>query len=489
MGAGGYVVLINATDKTWRRTYTHSYQMNSWDNSFPEIIDAGKTTQPLYIEFSNWWLDDTSDDSGEVKYTLEGTDMSFKIGVQGYGEGLSYSLSNFPDVAHSGSIGFQRRTTSDDGTVTFILTGNSELGYMTIGDNDAAAGWMQKFYPLIKDRKLSEISIPGSHDSGMSQTHGGTLAPASSVLTQTKGFYTQLQLGTRFFDVRPVIHAGQFYTGHYGKTIVGWQGANGQSIVELINAVNKFTAAHKELIILNLSHDLDTDDDYKRFTDDQWSRLFKQLNGLQWRFIYKGAATSDGYLGNLTVREFLGGGEDAPSAAAVVVLVEGHTPPAAFAGKGFFLSSAFNIYNRYANTDSFDKMKNDQVNKMEEYSPSRYFLLSWTLTESAGDVFIGPTILDLARTANPRLGLAWQHISTTSFPNIVYIDDVSSALAAAFSMAVNFWFIKNRSPAAAVAERERASGQRALPNATLKPQFPRPTKEFIKGKKQANGLL
>jgi len=338
------------------------------------------------------------------------------------------------------------------------------------------------------------------------------------VLTQTQGFYTQLQLGTRYFDVRPVIHAGHFYTGHYGEVgVVGWQGANGQSIAELIDAVNKFTAAHNELIILNFSHDRDTDTDYKRFTDNQWNRLFQQLNdGLKMPFIYKGAAEGE-YLGNLTVKEYLKGDEDAPSAAAVVVLVENHSPPAAFVGNGFFPSSALDIYNRYADTDSFDQMMNDQFNKMKKYSSSDYFLLSWTLTQSGGDVAFGPTILALARLADPRLGEAWQHISPTSFPNIVYIDDVSTALAASFSMAVNFYFIKNRSVATAAAARKRISaeisadmkavaenvkggggflsnlwavvnGPRAVPNATPKPQLPRPTEKYLKGKKQANGL-
>ena len=48
-----------------------------------------------------------------------------------------------------------------------------------------------------------------------------------------------------------------------------WQGANGQSFTEIVQQLNAFLAVNPELVILQLSHDLDTDlgnSNYANFT-------------------------------------------------------------------------------------------------------------------------------------------------------------------------------------------------------------------------------
>lgn len=84
-------------------------------------------------------------------------------------------------------------------------------------------------------------------------------------LCQSMSVYGQLVSGSRFLDIRPVVAGGKFATGHYsmvGKA-VGWQGMNGERIKDIIADVNRFTADNRELVIINLSHDIDTDTQYR----------------------------------------------------------------------------------------------------------------------------------------------------------------------------------------------------------------------------------
>jgi hypothetical protein len=61
---------------------------------------------------------------------------------------------------------------------------------------------------------------------------------------------------------------GQWVSGHYSEVGDVWLGGNGQSLADIVKQINSFTSQYKELIIINLSHTLDTDNDYKDLS--QW---------------------------------------------------------------------------------------------------------------------------------------------------------------------------------------------------------------------------
>ncbi|KAI9067013.1 hypothetical protein FKP32DRAFT_1589042 [Trametes sanguinea] len=69
MGQGGFLLLYNATQYTWRRSYQHSYQMNAWN--FPESIPAF-TGVRVYVEFDEGTGNDKGDSAADVKYQLLG---------------------------------------------------------------------------------------------------------------------------------------------------------------------------------------------------------------------------------------------------------------------------------------------------------------------------------------------------------------------------------------------------------------------------------
>lgn len=83
----------------------------------------------------------------------------------------------------------------------------------------------------------------------------------------------------------------------------------------------------------------------------------------------------------------------------------------------------------------------DQLDKMRAVRPSpdgQLFLLSWTLTQHPKDIVADGRILDLAEKANPAIfRLLVPACGTTTFPNILYIDDFSKSDVTALAMAIN----------------------------------------------------
>jgi hypothetical protein len=437
-GQGGFITLVNGTPYNWRSSDLSARQMNSW--SFPEVIMAGSTSTQ-YVEWSDSFS--TKNDHGTVTFSLEGTDLAFQLeatATKGFFD-LRVKLTSFSTLGNpQGGIidlGWNR-----DGYVNFILAG--ETGRFTSSRMPDA--WMHANLGVLGNRKLRNLCIPGSHDAGMSTFNSGTtFARPCNTVTQTKSVLDQLHAGARYFDIRPVIRGGQFYTGHYSPVPqAGWQGANGQSIDSIIDDVNSYTAANQELVVLYLSHDLSTDPGtFLPLTQADWDRLLSQLVRLNHRFVPP-KPTAD--LTTLPLGDFIG------SQAAVVVVAQpsdGTVTLGKFANMGFYPPQSFPVFDNYANTESLATMQTDQlIQKLPVQRPgpnAGSFLLSWTLTQSA-DAAMGcpaagassPSVLDLAARAYPAL---YQNVlpvcNRQTYPNILDIDNVQSSDIASLAMAVN----------------------------------------------------
>lgn len=232
-------------------------------------------------------------------------------------------------------------------------------------------------------------------------------------MTQELDVLGQLRAGARYLDIRPVISNADFYTGHYSKTDqAGWQGSAGQSINEVIDNINDFTASNSELVILYLSHSANTDTEWSPFDasvpfphrcllfetpvvirpcrfwhrligiqDDEWNsclyRFYNNLNNL-WAVDTADALTS------ISLSTFISNG------AAVVIVVDerdkSYLDSKAFTGRGFFPKSAFPKSDSYANNDNLDKVREDQYTKLSNFNANpgqdQVFILDWTITVS-----------------------------------------------------------------------------------------------------------
>ncbi|MDI9339776.1 MAG: hypothetical protein QM534_04330 [Sediminibacterium sp.] len=289
--------------------------------------------------------------------------------------------------------------------------------------------------------KLRNLCLPGAHDAGMSKRGTGTVGAFDcNVITQYNSILGQLNLGVRYFDIRPVISGGEFYTGHYSNVpVLGWQGANGQSIDSIVNDINTFISTQHELIILNISHDLDTDTGrlYQPFTQQQYNHLCKKLS----RINHRACGDYPTFL-DLTMGEFIGG--NATQSNVVIIADPSNETVVPMPGTCVWNSSKLKMYNNYTGTNDLKEMVHDQLNKMKNHQ-NEYFLLSWTLTQDATQaatcelpIVGGKSILDLAEEANQALEINLTPACTsTIYPNIIYLDGIKNDEVMKLSLDIN----------------------------------------------------
>lgn len=304
--------------------------------------------------------------------------------------------------------------------------------------------WMQANLATLGDRTLRNLAIPGSHDAGMSSFSDNSktgFATEANTRTQTLDLAGQLAAGARYFDIRPVISKGAFCAGHYSfvDPIKSFQGANGQLVSAMIDQINAFTKDNKELVVLNLSHDLNTDlpnASFRPFDQSEYDRLFKDLLRLENRFIAPGDPTTVD-LTTLKLNDFIGGGK-----AAVVLVVEPNAINLGdFAKQGFYKYAQFNAFNSFANKADANAMIEDQLSKLNQQRPANYFLLSWTATQQNEQVIVGPSILDLADKANALLFTKLiPALSNDKFPNIIFLDDFKKSEFTSLTLKINQQF-------------------------------------------------
>ncbi|MEJ1338900.1 MAG: hypothetical protein RPU64_00165 [Candidatus Sedimenticola sp. (ex Thyasira tokunagai)] len=118
----------------------------------------------------------------------------------------------------------------------------------------AMCNWMS----ILDDNlKLSEITMPGSHDAGIYEdqsrleTTGVGLVPINTAICQDKCIYDQCIVGSRFFDVRLEVTDTGVRT-HHRKPVLG--GALGQGADSILIDVNEFLNRYpSEFVILRIT--------------------------------------------------------------------------------------------------------------------------------------------------------------------------------------------------------------------------------------------
>ncbi|CAI6340076.1 unnamed protein product [Periconia digitata] len=422
MGYGGFLTLVNGSPNDWTVTSSPSYQMDQW--KWPTV--KANTAERVYVEWGT--KGSQKDDAGEAYYKI-GDKGEFAIrGKKPNDFMLTITLDNHATKqSPKGSkidLGFRH-----DESVDWIMS-TDEAGDWWSNSGDLT-DWMQQSMGSIGNRTLKQICMPGSHDAGMSEFDPGTIgASFQNSQTQVLNIYDQLVAGSRYFDLRPVVSNGEWKAGHYsalGDKV--WLGGNGLKISDVVKQVNDFTAKYKELVIINLSHTLDTDHDYKDLSQDQWNKLFDLLKGINKRYTLTSPGKTD--LSNKVLDDFIG--KDAS------VLIISQLPSGinlgSYADQGFYNQDNLPFYDSYAESNSIDKMRDDQLKKLKDERnlvadsskrKDKFFVFSWTLTQAPEDV-LNPekAILNMATDAYDGLFVeAFNAFTPESFPNVLYIDAV-----------------------------------------------------------------
>nr|XP_024219454.1 uncharacterized protein LOC112211632 [Halyomorpha halys] len=220
-GEGGYVYLVNLSGSDWKQTHIESNSMN-W--KFPALLKNGES-ELVYVEFKDFLF--LSHSQAQVDYELVGTGgKSFQILASGkIFKSLAIYYNNLEVNGKPKGwvceIGWKH---DGDNNVIIIGKNGRYTGTCLDGSN-----WMKNNMDVLGSRTLRQISIAGSHDSGMFRLDGGTaFGTDCNVLTQYFNFWMQLKQGIRYFDIRPVIgNGGKYHTGHYNHIPGSWQGGNG----------------------------------------------------------------------------------------------------------------------------------------------------------------------------------------------------------------------------------------------------------------------
>ncbi|KAI5803002.1 PLC-like phosphodiesterase [Geopyxis carbonaria] len=452
-----FLHLINATPWTFQQSHRHSYQMLSWTPpcTIPPFTSLRIPLTPR-PELSH-----TADDGAEVVYTIpalsntsaSATWPSFELSYHGTRALTSPSVKvRFTNLATLGNA---------NGTELALPWHSGEnLQFLLAAPKDAAAAdgvgrlvssnppvaWMRATYDAISCRPLRALCLPGAHDAGMSSFSGGSgLATPPNTVTQTLDLAGQLRAGARWFDLRPVIAGGAWRAGHYSFGLTTWHGGNGQRFDEMVGQINGFLSGEGrgELVVLRLQQGFNTDtfrgDKGNRLTQVEWRKLLEVLVGIKDLVVGVGKEAD---MTKVPLSRFIGGGR-----SGVIVVVDSKASDgqrvvvdAALRDKGVVTIDQFPLYDSYANTRETDTMVENQLTKMKAQrvdAGSRMFLLSWTLTQLAGN------IVDAAEEVNRVLGeKLWPVLQMGRGPNIIAVDafPAENREVAALCMAINYNF-------------------------------------------------
>lgn len=239
--------------------------MTSW--KFRDL--PSQSQERFYIEFRDGILIKAADDAGEATFQLEDSSSRFKLQARWPykdGEcGLKVDWSDtdinlygvFPPIVHGNGIGklgwihngslslliIEKRTVTSVSTYlpdmnTSIVTSTTALPSPTCGL------WMEHYSSLLAKLTLTEMTLPGTHNSG-------TYQPASVVgslwiKTQELSLAQQLNYGIRCLDLR----IGQNSPGHYVICHDTWR--TRYSLAHALKEITEFIdSSTKEIVILD----------------------------------------------------------------------------------------------------------------------------------------------------------------------------------------------------------------------------------------------
>lgn len=314
--------------------------------------------------------------------------------------------------------------------------------------------------PALNFQTLQQFVITGSHDAGMYDVFSGqctAAANSSNTQTQRSSIKKQLEAGSRYFDIRPVINIGwgssDMYVGHYSKVGPVYEGCPNAKMDDILSQVKSFIENSNDLVVLNFSHYLDYGGTLgtakEHFSGTQFQQLVNKVTNTLGTWLYTGPIPATaGKLTDVPLNAFIGndGGK------ILVIFSENNGEDfVSNPSQGLYSSTDFPLYDKYSGTSDVKSMSNDQIETKLKDSANhinQLFLLSWTLTQSDSQAAVsscllgiawcvaakgaGMTILGLANKANTELQPALQKLyndqPVSYIPNIIYVDDYSHTI-------------------------------------------------------------
>jgi hypothetical protein len=283
--------------------------------------------------------------------------------------------------------------------------------------------WMTDNYDAIQNKPFQQITVFGSHDSGMSTLVdvGGSPPGAGGIAqAQTLSIYDQIvSAGVRYLDIRPVLYqagpgysvASGYYAAHY-QTVSGslYVGFLGQTLPEILDQLAQAVAAigAKDILIIEISHGSQLIDGTvlgsisEPLTASQLDAIANSFINHETlaSYLYKIQPTpsSPPNFWALTPSDIVAAG------AKIFIFAGADTATSTNGGPVFPKLDCANYYNSWDNsaTDDPDTLIDDLTTSMEiNLKTSQAFLLAYHCSCTIGGTLEGDSLAGLANTLNP----------------------------------------------------------------------------------------
>lgn len=162
--------------------------------------------------------------------------------------------------------------------MSFFLSTNVSAHYDTAYWNEGTraqtrSGWMDW---LPNDRRVSELTLPGTHDS---MAWRPNLPGADITRTQTMNLYDQLMSGIRVLDIRVKYDNGTSFPVHHGVVYLG------ADFGDVLETIKKFLASNPtEAVFMRFSQEASS------ASDSEMQRLFVKYYKKYQDIFYKGGS-------------------------------------------------------------------------------------------------------------------------------------------------------------------------------------------------------
>lgn len=288
-----------------------------------------------------------------------------------------------------------------------------------------AVAWMSDLldkYPK-KDILFSDICLPGSHDAGMYTLKNCSFG-ANECNTKTQHLNTQQQLaaGYRYFDIRPTILGGKFYTFHFNEC--GGLGCYGDRLENILQSIQEFIKSHKEIILIQLDH-------FCKLTPDDES-LYELFNNTFGENLYKETFRVEDFY-DWSLRKILG---DNGQGKVILTFKTQEVPNTDdYRRKGYFNANILNKIGGWSDKNEYSDLKKDQLKNFDVYQsrPPYLFEFSWQMTHDALDAVacaLGnkKSIRSMSEISNPDFQIVIDSliqvgvINTHKIPNFFWVD-------------------------------------------------------------------
>lgn len=253
--------------------------------------------------------------------------------------------------------------------------------------------WMETSWDKIKDKKLKDIKIPGTHDSGTAviskenavvSTDGrapgvAKLGPSAIVKwskTQSVKISKQLEFGVRFLDFRVSLEPdNELYLSH---------GLRGEKLSNVLNDIKAFCAKNKkEIIIIKVKGFADKKCEKRNLNEIMAKEFSEHINSL---LLNREAISNGGLdLPNTTIDQIIKTGK------RVIVLFDkklkgkntGEKMNSAYENHTWLFDAQKLIESPWANTYSVDKLVDFTNKSITNIGIDKLHALHWTLTADA----------------------------------------------------------------------------------------------------------